>query len=462
MRFLSFLFMLLLAATLTACGGGGGSAGVSSGPPPATLTTTAPSSLTIAVGASLTYTIIGGKSPYTISSSNQQVSIAGAKDNALTIGGIAPGSANITVIDAEARTTVIGVTVANLAPFATNAPAALTVVQGTRNSFTLSGGVPGYSAVSGDSRFVSASVNGSVLSINAVALTTAPIQVLVRDSAGAVLTITVTVSSSSTVAVFTNAPPALSVGQKSTTTFTIGGGTLPYSVVSSNSSAAVASVNGTILTITSFAPSTAGAGNVATITVRDADGRAATPIVVSVTALPLVLSATDITAFVGMDVLINISGGTPPYRVASALSGAVTATLLPSQTDFVLTLNLPSEVEISVLDANNEQIKVKVKVLPGTASLGLSPSAITVSENDNQDMLFTLSGAASGAIRVFSSDTKKLQATITGNIVTVRTGISRCVNADTAVNIDVIDSKGAKGTAVVTIIDNGLPICPVN
>ena len=63
---------------------------------------------------------------------------------------------------------------------------------------------------------------------------------------------------------------------------------------------------------------------------------------------------------------------------------------------------------------------------------------------------------------MFSSDTKRLQASISGNTVTVRTGSSRCVNVDTDVNIDVIDSKGAKGTAVITIKDNngGIPLCP--
>ena len=137
-------------------------------------------------------------------------------------------------------------------------------------------------------------------------------------------------------------------------------------------------------------------------------------------------------------------------------------TLLPSQTDFRLTLNRPAEVEITVFDANNQQQKLTVKVLAGTASLGLSPSALTVSENDSQDILLTVSGAAAGTTRVFSSDTKRLQASISGNTVTVRTGSSRCVDIETFVNIDVIDSKGAKGTSVITIRDNngGIPPCP--
>ena len=461
MRFLSCLSTLLVAVSLTACGGGGGSAGTSAAPR-ATLTTTAPAILTIGIGASQTFAISGGRSPYAVSSSNVQVSIAGTRDNDLTIGGIAAGAASITVVDADAKTAVIAVTVANLAPFATNAPAALTLVQGTKNSFTLSGGVPGYSVVSGDTRFVTASVTGTTLNINAVALTATAVQVLVRDASGTVLTIAVTVGSSSTLDLFTTAPAALSVAPQSTTTFTIGGGTPPYSVESSNTSAATASINGGVLTITSFSPSLAGSGNKATITVRDANAKTATPIVVTVTALPLVLSATTITAFVGMDIDINISGGTPPYRVASSIPAAVTATLLPSQTDFRLTLNIPSSVDVSVLDANNQQQKVTVTVLAGSPSLGLSPSALTVSENDNQDILLTVFGAAAGTTRVFSSDTIRLQASISGNTVTVRTGSSRCVNADTAVNIDVIDSKGAKGTSVITIKDNngGIPPCP--
>ena len=463
MRFLSYLSTLLVAVSLIACGGGGGSAGTSAAPR-ATLTTTAPAILTVGIGASQTYTISGGKSPYAVSSSNVQVSIAGTRDNDLTIGGIAPGAATITVVDADGKTATIAVTVANLSPFATNAPAVLTLIQGTKNSFTLSGGVPGYSAVSNDTRFVIATVTGATLNINAVAITPAalPIQVQVRDAAGTVLTIAVTVGSSSTLDVFTTAPAALSVAPQSTTTFTVGGGTPPYSVVSDNTSAAVASINGTVLTITSFSPSAkVGSGNVATVIVRDANSKTVTPIVVTVASLPFVLSATAITSFVGQEIDVNISGGTPPYRVVSA-GTAVTATLLPSQTDFRLTLNRPSTNEVSVLDANNQQQKVTVTVLAGTPSLGLLPSALTVSENDNQDILLTVSGAAAGTTRVFSSDTRRLQASIAGNTVTVRTGSSRCVDIDTAVNIDVIDSKGAKGTAVITIKDNngGIPLCP--
>ena len=461
MRFLSYLSTLLVAVSLIACGGGGGSAGTSAAPR-ATLSTTAPATLTVGIGASQTYTIIGGKSPYAVSSSNVQVSIAGTNDNSLTIGGIAPGTAIIRVSDADGITTSITVTVANRAPFATNAPAALTLVQGTKNSFTLSGGVPGYSVVSVDSRFVTATVTGATLNINAVSITpaAAPIQVQVRDAAGTVLTIAVTVGSSSTLDVFTTAPAALSVAPQSTTTFTVGGGTPPYSVVSDNTSAAVASINGTVLTITSFTPSTVGAGNVANITIRDANARTATPIVVTVTALPFVLSATTLKSLVGDVIDIDILGGTPPYRVFSPLVIAVSAALLPSGNAFRLTLNAVSVVDVVVFDANNQQQKITVTVVAGSPTLGLAPSSITVSENDNQDLKFIVLGAAPGTISVFSSDIGKLRASIAGNVVTVRTGFSRCVNATTDVNIDVIDSKGAKGTATVTIVDNGGPVCP--
>lgn len=463
MRFLSCLSMLLLAVLLSACGGGGGSAGTTSGSapapvtPPAALFTTAPASITVAVGAAQEYSISGGAPPYKVFSSNVQVSVAGVKDAAFTIGGIAPGAATITVSDAAAKTSVVTVTVGNLAPFATNAPATLTLLQSTKNSFTLSGGVPGYSVVSADSRFVTATVTGTTLNINAVALTAIAVPVQVSDAAGTVLTITVTVGSSSTLDVFSTAPAALSLAPQSTATFTIGGGTPPYSVTSSNTSAATVSINGGVLTITSFSPSTAGSGNVATITVRDANAKTATPIVVTVTALPFVLSATTITAFVGRVIDVTISGGTPPYRVASSLPAAVTATLSPSQTDFRLTLNSPSTVDVFVLDANNQQQKLTVTVIAGTPSLGLSPSALTVSETDTQDILLTVLGAAAGTPpRVFSSDTGRLKVSpISGNTVTVSTGSSRCVDKDTAVSITVIDSNGASGTATITIKDNG-------
>ena len=138
MRFLSYLSTLLVAVSLTACGGGGGSAGTSAAPR-ATLSTTAPAILTVGIGASQTFTVIGGKSPYAVSSSNVQVSIAGTKGDSLTIGGIASGTANITVTDADSKVASIAVTVANQ-PLITSAPTTVTLVQGTQRNYSVSGG----------------------------------------------------------------------------------------------------------------------------------------------------------------------------------------------------------------------------------------------------------------------------------------------------------------------------------
>ena len=126
-----------------------------------------------------------------------------------------------------------------------------------------------------------------------------------------------------------------------------------------------------------------------------------------------------------------------------------------------MTLNkVSSSIDVTVFDAAGQSQKVTVTAQAGSAGLGLAPSEVTVSENDTQEIKFTVLGAAPGAISVFSSNSR-LRASIAGNIVTVKTGTSRCVDADTKINIDVIDSKGAKGTSTITIADNpGAGGCP--
>lgn len=75
------------------------------------LYTTAPESITVAVGAKPTYTIAGGASPYTVTSSNVNVITVTQSGNTFTATGVAAGQATITVHDANGTAVNIIVTV---------------------------------------------------------------------------------------------------------------------------------------------------------------------------------------------------------------------------------------------------------------------------------------------------------------------------------------------------------------
>ena len=124
---------------------------------------------------------------------------------------------------------------------------------------------------------------------------------------------------------------------------------------------------------------------------------------------------------------------------------------------------------VTVLDANNQSIPYNLTVNAATPGIRLSPTPLTVSELDNTPISLTVFGAANDAAgaNVFSSDTSKLIASISGTTVTLATpaGGNRCIpgtaptGPDLNVTITVVDSTRASGSATVTI-KNSVSACP--
>jgi len=75
------------------------------------LYTTAPESITVAVGAKPTYTIAGGASPYTVTSSNVNVITVSQTGTTFTATGVAKGVATINIHDANGTAVNIMTTV---------------------------------------------------------------------------------------------------------------------------------------------------------------------------------------------------------------------------------------------------------------------------------------------------------------------------------------------------------------
>ena len=98
MRRLKLLLGVFLTVLIVACGGGG-DPGTNSTSSTIPLFTTAPDTLTLAPGASQEFTIGGGKAPYSAASDNAAIAIVWVNGNLLDVGGVATGTAGVTIRD---------------------------------------------------------------------------------------------------------------------------------------------------------------------------------------------------------------------------------------------------------------------------------------------------------------------------------------------------------------------------
>lgn len=244
--------------------------------------------------------------------------------------------------------------------------------------------------------------------------------------------------------IFTTAPADLSLPIGAVRQYEIRGGVAPYTVSTANPRVVKTAFSGEVFTVNAI-----GQG-ATTVNVMDNNGGMAS---INVTVGdPLALSMSDIKSYVGDKITVFITGGTPPYR-ASSLDVGVGATVNGS--DLLLDLRALSEIEVSVTDALNQSAKVKVEVIPGSPIFSLVPPAQSIAENSTQPIYLKVNGGV-GALRVQTSDTTLLQASVTGNMVTVTTGTNgqRCVPINTDVVITVADSRGGFATSTITLVNN--------
>lgn len=255
-----------------------------------------------------------------------------------------------------------------------------------------------------------------------------------------------TSSGSAPSALATSAPTAVTLPIGVVQQYSISGGFAPYTIKNNNASIAAGFLRNGFLILNPVSQGQA------TVTIVDDKG---TSVAIAVTVgADLKLSLTTVQSFVGDVVKAIITGGTPPYRT-STIDLAVNAVVNGNQ--LIMTLNaVGGPIDVVVLDANDQQVKLTVTIINGTPQIRVSPNTVTVSESDTQPIIFTIFGAVAGPITVTSSDPSLLQASVSGNTVTVVTGTNgdRCVNANTTVNFQVVDSRPSTGAASVTIANS--------
>lgn len=449
-RFKGIQLCLLLINTflLASCGGGAGTVGISTG---TALYTTAPASISVPVSQN-TYNIGGGTAPYKTSSSSPQVASSEVKGSTLTVNALAAGTANIAVTDATGASISISVTVTvpstTNPAFFTTAPESITLANNGAASFTISGGKPGYMISSSNTAVATVGMNGASFFIAGIG--TGSAQVVVFDSTGTSVNISVTVGSGTQAS-----KPALYVTSASTITFIpnevniyqIGGGTPPYIVSSNNTNVATASVTGSALKITGLTKGSA------QISVFDASGSsvtlAATVDAPDSTTVPLFVTApSTVSMAIGKQNSFTISGGKAPYTVSSGNTNVATASLLGS----LITISsvASGSAQIAIFDAAGTSVSVNLTVEPSVSSLALyTTAASSITMASNSVVAYTIGGGTPPYL-VSSNNNAVATVTVSGSNFTISSH-----GAGTA-KVSLFDATGTSIAIEVTTTQPGV------
>lgn len=472
MKHTTTLIAICLSLALTACGGG-----YEGSPAPNTVTNLP---LTVATTGAVTlvptemgrYEVTGGTRPYTAKSQNAAIAIASISDGTLSVaavkGDVAPVA--VTVSDAKGNQALVQVTVTNNPQQGsfTLSERLLSVLPGATRAITITGGTAPFAVSALKPGVATASVTGSVVTVSGLA-EGADAEIRVIDGKGHVQSAFVTVAapmpSASGLALFSNLPTNLSLRPKNARTFTLGGGTAPYTATSSNTAVLTASVRGAALMLQSV-----GGGN-ALLTMTDSAGATLSQrIYVTTTSAPLTLTQSSVTGQVGTQVTVGIAGGMPPYRAASTASVLLASGAVVRGDILLLDLAFVGGPGwVTVQDSEDNSATIAVTATAVLSTLSLSPAAATISEllslnalgQPQQTVLPILAVRGVSPYLVFTSHPNLLRPTVSGNTISVTTPgstaspVPPCVDLSTPVTITVIDATGASASSIITIADNG-------
>lgn len=463
------LWTFLCVMFLSACGGGGGSPGKT--PNGAALFTSAGTSLQILPGQSQTFTVGGGTPPYLVSTSSGALS-ATIVGTVLTVTGSSGGGAGSVIVSDNAGAKVkIDVTVGTGITLFTSAPSQISVPAGsiipdTAPYFTIGGGSGVYSVSSSNNAVAYAAMNGNYFLIGGVAAGTATVSV--TDSGGALVTINVTVTAGSS-SLGTTMPGTVNLPIAQAVTYTVSGGTPPYSVLSDSIGIATVVQNGNLFTVTGI-----GAGT-ANIYIYDALNRA-TPIKNAVTVTPAAVSKLTVvpgnsTGNVGETLNFAVTGGVPPYSVLNSNNSIATLSVASGGATFSGLLNNIGMTQVSVTDSAGTSQVINVTVAQNGPNLRLSPSAFSISGLYNGAVTLYVYGGTP-PYTAYTSDLNMGTVTVStlsatnpttglftvsavGNKIRNGNTISARCFTNTAgtylVTLTVVDSKGVIGSSIMTV-----------
>lgn len=213
-------------------------------------------------------------------------------------------------------------------------PSTSTGTTGQTLTFVVTGGAAGYTVTSNNPSIATVSAvtsSGGQYSFTATLISAGTVTLTVVDSKNVTATTAVTVSASAAVSLITSAPTSVTIGigESYKQSYTVGGGTAPYTATSANTNVATVTNSGTSITVTGVAAGTT------TVLVTDSTGSASVTITVNVAAV----TGTGFTVLGNMTWTIAgnsdsdlsndcpggvspygvyyVNGGIPPYTVSS-------------------------------------------------------------------------------------------------------------------------------------------------
>lgn len=339
------------------------------------------------------------------------------------------------------------------------APAAVTIQVGALQQYAIKGGVKPYSVYSSDPAVAMGWIGGDD-NVFVGTVVAGKATVTIADANNSKFNIVVT--SGSATEFYTTAAATLTVtpGVAYAQTFTLGGGTPPYSATSSFPAVATVTVNGNQMTITGVQISGTGSN----ITIRDAAG-ATLSVAVTVGTVPLSVSPNNVSAFLGDKVRAVITGGTKPYRLYGGLDDfVINAQVVEGNILEVVGNMVVEKISVIVVDANNQTAELTLKLTAGQDVLRIQPSALSIPQNTTTpDITLMVYGASqSGGIQVFTTNTSVLKPQTpvvnvdkTGYAVKLLGG-NTCSSIDANGDGDTLDpgdTPGANQTITITVFD---------
>ena len=318
------VLMLVVTAALVACGGGGGGEGTPNGaaavlrlyPPIASV------SLPVGAAGSTGVEVRGGKAPFTITSSDASVDVGLSSDNFVLVSGEGEGTSEVVIYDSSLPVQQVKISVtAKAVPMASSVGQAVNLAIGESRRVNMRGGVSPYTVATSDTSVVTATISGATITLLGQSKG-GTAKVLVTDAVGATFELSVNVEAVPTPAL-TLSPTAVGGAVGATNSLVIGGGKAPYTVGSSNTTVASATLSGSTVSVDLLAAGTS------IISVTDATG-AVVSATVTVTAAPVAavpLTVSPVNQLVldsnNANVTYLISGGTGPYSALLSPADAV-------------------------------------------------------------------------------------------------------------------------------------------
>ena len=443
MRRLKLLLGVFLAVLIVACGGGG-DPGTNSTSSTIPLFTTAPDTLTLAPGASQEFTIGGGKAPYSAASDNSAIAIVWVNGNLLDVGGVAAGTAGVTIRDSAGASVKVALSVSSSPAkvLYTTAPSSITVAIGSAwaQTYSIDGGTGPYTVTSSNTLIATVAMAGNNYIVTGVSAGTT--NILIRDSAGGTVNVSVSVAVASSLPLYTTAPPSLTLGigpVGADQPYLVGGGTGPYTATSDNSNVAAVSLQGVNLTITGLTAGTA------SIFVRDSAGTIVTlrVTVVGAAIVPLFTTAPpSVTIAISSTQTYGVGGGTGPYTATSSNVSVADVSLVGNS--LKVTGITAGAANVVIRDSQGATVNVAVTV-PAASTVPLfttAPPSVTIAISSTQTYGV---GGGTGPYTATSSNASVADVSLVGNSLTV-TGITAG-----AANVVIRDSQGATVNVAVTV-----------